>query len=48
VDKDDCSVTRSVAIWERLFEQAGVIIVKQRWQRGFPTSLFPVKMWMLK
>ena len=48
LDEQDSSVTRSLKVWERIFEQAGAKIVKERWQRGFPKNLFPVRMWCLK
>ncbi|KAJ3292276.1 hypothetical protein HK104_005406 [Borealophlyctis nickersoniae] len=43
IDSDDSSVTRSDAILKGLFEQAGLRIVKQDLQTGFPQGLYAVQ-----
>ncbi|PVU86484.1 hypothetical protein BB559_004270 [Furculomyces boomerangus] len=47
VDKQDSSVTRSSVIFESLFEKAGMKIIIQKVQHGFPRDLFKVRMWAL-
>jgi len=47
-DDEDSSVTRSDAKFKRLFEEAGLKIVKMDTQSGFPKSLYPVKMYALR
>jgi protein N-terminal methyltransferase len=48
VDNEDSSVTRSLRIWESVFERAGARRVMERWQPGFPAVLYPVRMWALQ
>jgi len=47
-DDIDSSVTRSDHKFRRLFEDAGLKIVKMEVQSGFPKSLYPVKMYALR
>ncbi|KAI8318365.1 DUF858-domain-containing protein [Martensiomyces pterosporus] len=47
VDSEDSSVTRSVPVFEKVFEMAGVRIVRKQQQSGFPHELFGVYMWAL-
>eukprot|EP00124_Ichthyophonus_hoferi_P000745 Ihof_evm5s30 gene=Ihof_evmTU5s30 len=42
LDKEDNSITRSEASLARLFEEAGLKIIKQTRQIGFPKEIFPV------
>ncbi|KAJ1844216.1 hypothetical protein H4S02_001027 [Coemansia sp. RSA 2611] len=48
VDSDDSSVTRSEAVFEKLFQKARLEIVEQQVQTDFPSGLFEVKMWALR
>jgi len=47
-DEQDSSVTRSDESFKRLFEEAGLRIVRQELQTGFPKVLYPVKMYALR
>ena len=49
-DELDSSVTRSERKFKRIFGEAGLRIVREEVQRGFPRGLglFPVKMWALR
>ncbi|KAJ1675561.1 hypothetical protein EV182_001029 [Spiromyces aspiralis] len=47
-DDDDSSVTRSIKIFERIFEQAKMRIVHTKQQKGFPRMLYRVQMWALQ
>ncbi|KAK9761253.1 hypothetical protein K7432_013969 [Basidiobolus ranarum] len=44
VDEEDSSVTRSEEILKSLFKRAGLRIIKEETQMGFPAGLFTVKM----
>ena len=46
-DEQDSSCTRPCELLLQLFDQAGLKVVKQEDQLGFPASLFPVKMFLL-
>ncbi|KAJ2745519.1 hypothetical protein GGI20_002123 [Coemansia sp. BCRC 34301] len=47
VDSYDSSVTRSSAIFERIFSAAGFKVVAKQFQTGFPHDLFEVCMWAI-
>ncbi|KAJ1551846.1 N-terminal Xaa-Pro-Lys N-methyltransferase 1 [Cladochytrium tenue] len=48
VDETDSSITRSEAHFAALFARAGLKVVKQDAQRGFPPGMFKVNMYLLK
>jgi len=41
-------IFRSNKMWEEIFEQAGLKIVKEEVQLGLPQGLFMVKSWALR
>lgn len=43
-DEDDSSLTRSDLAWKVAFKQAGLKLIREEVQSGFPEELFPVKM----
>lgn len=45
-DDEDYSVTRSRRVYERLFQEAGLSIVRSEVQLGFPPELFEVHMYV--
>mmetsp|Transcript_31072 Transcript_31072/g.41079 ORF Transcript_31072/g.41079 Transcript_31072/m.41079 type:complete len:350 (+) Transcript_31072:46-1095(+) len=47
VDSDDSSVTRCPLYMRSLFQNAGLTVLLQRQQRGFPSDLYPVHMFCL-
>ncbi|KAL9580455.1 MAG: hypothetical protein Q9212_004488 [Teloschistes hypoglaucus] len=47
-DEEDSSVTRTDAKFRRLFEMAGLKILKTEVQTGFPKGLYPVKFYALQ
>ncbi|KAF8625782.1 hypothetical protein AX15_005172 [Amanita polypyramis BW_CC] len=47
-DEQDSSVTRSDMAWKQLFKLAGLGIVKEQVQYGFPEALYTVKMYALR
>jgi protein N-terminal methyltransferase len=47
-DLDDASVTRSDQHLKRLWKRAGLRIVREEVQKGFPHGLYPVKMYALQ
>ncbi|KAG8771948.1 hypothetical protein FRC20_004234 [Serendipita sp. 405] len=47
-DSDDSSITRSDSGWKQLFGQAGVTLVKEEVQKGFPEGLYEVKSYALR
>jgi protein N-terminal methyltransferase len=47
VDKEDCSVIRSNALWKKLFEEAGLKIIKEDIQRDWPKDMFDLRMYAL-
>ncbi|KAI9026805.1 hypothetical protein DFJ74DRAFT_519036 [Hyaloraphidium curvatum] len=48
VDRNDSSVTRSDALMKEIFERAGLKLVVEKVQEGFPAEIFPVKMYALE
>ncbi|TPX35778.1 hypothetical protein SmJEL517_g01913 [Synchytrium microbalum] len=48
IDEVDSSATRSIGKLTELFGKAGLAVVKQAKQNGFPASLFPVYMFILQ
>ncbi|KAI8072315.1 alpha-N-methyltransferase NTM1 [Gongronella butleri] len=48
VDDEDSSVTRPNQALQQIFAKAGLHVVKEQTQDGFPHGLFPVRMYMLK
>jgi protein N-terminal methyltransferase len=47
-DEEDSSVTRSDEKFRALFKDAGLKVVAQEVQKGFPRELYPVRMYALK
>ncbi|KAI8360787.1 alpha-N-methyltransferase NTM1 [Blakeslea trispora] len=47
-DEEDSSITRPNEELKRLFNEAGLEVVKEEVQKGFPQGLFPVRMYMLR
>jgi len=47
-DDQDSSFTRSDAKWLRLFKDAGLRLIYQQVQEGFPSELYKVKMYALQ
>ncbi|CEH18571.1 Hydroxyindole-O-methyltransferase and related SAM-dependent methyltransferases [Ceraceosorus bombacis] len=47
-DEEDKSITRSRKAFERVFESAGLEIIKTEVQLGLPAELFAVRMWALR
>ncbi|KAF2007528.1 hypothetical protein P154DRAFT_378910, partial [Amniculicola lignicola CBS 123094] len=47
-DEEDSSVTRSDAKFRGLFKEAGLKVVAEEVQRGFPKELYPVRMYALR
>ncbi|EAA31785.1 DUF858-domain-containing protein [Neurospora crassa] len=51
-DKEDSSVTRGEATFQKVFQKAGLKVVKAEFQKGFPQTrtmkLLPVRMYALK
>ncbi|XXH04660.1 hypothetical protein Hte_011079 [Hypoxylon texense] len=47
-DETDSSVTRQDSTFRRIFEEAGLRIIKTELQHGFPAELYPVRMYALK
>lgn len=48
VDSEDASVTRTDQHFRDLFARAGLRLVRQQLQRGFPAELYPVRMYALE
>ena len=48
VDKSDNSVVRSNKLFEELFEQMGLTVVRHIYQPGFPEDLFKISLYALK
>ena len=48
MDRDDGSVTRSDSLFKALFARAGMRVVRQGTQAGFPKGLFTVRMYALQ
>lgn len=47
-DDQDSSLTRSDRTFKRIFSEAGLTLILERVQKGFPAGLFEVKMYALK
>ncbi|KDQ60941.1 hypothetical protein JAAARDRAFT_567941 [Jaapia argillacea MUCL 33604] len=47
-DEEDSSLTRSDQAWKVLFRDAGLTIIQEQVQRGFPEGLYTVKMYALR
>jgi protein N-terminal methyltransferase len=47
VDPNDSSVTRSDSLLQGLFAKAGLTLLKDAKQNGFPSNLYSVKMYLL-
>ncbi|KAJ4391297.1 hypothetical protein N0V93_004914 [Gnomoniopsis smithogilvyi] len=47
-DEQDSAVTRTDTKFQAIFKMAGLKLVKQEVQKGFPKELFPVKAYALK
>ncbi|XP_075977910.1 N-terminal methyltransferase [Anticarsia gemmatalis] len=47
-DDDDSSVTRPVALMEKIFEEAKLKVIKTEVQKGFPEDIYPVYSFALK
>lgn len=48
LDHEDTSVTRTDEQYRTAFEKAGLRLVAEKLQTGFPKQLFPVRMYALK
>ena len=46
-DEDDSSITRSDAEFRRLFTQAGLTVVHEALQTGFPQGMYKIRMYWL-
>lgn len=47
-DEQDSSVTRTDANWRKIFNEAGLLLLKTELQTGFPKNLFPVRFYALR
>lgn len=47
-DEHDSSVTRTDENWRKIFEEAGLVLLKTELQTGFPKHLFPVRFYALR
>ncbi|KAI0636936.1 DUF858-domain-containing protein [Trametes polyzona] len=47
-DESDSSLTRSDLAWKQAFAQAGLRLIHEQIQDGFPEGLYPVKMYALR
>jgi protein N-terminal methyltransferase len=47
-DEEDSSLTRPDDVLKALFEKAGLKIIKEETQQGFPQGLYPVRMYLLQ
>jgi len=47
VDKEDNSIARSDSYLRRLFEESGLVLVKEEIQKEFPAGMLPVRMYAL-
>jgi protein N-terminal methyltransferase len=45
---EDHSITRTSNAYERVFRQAGLVVIRTELQLGLPEELFPVRMWALR
>ncbi|KAF9966771.1 hypothetical protein BGZ70_001315 [Mortierella alpina] len=48
VDEEDSSMTRSDQVWKDVFQKAGLRLLREEVQKGFPSGLFAVKMYALE
>lgn len=48
IDEEDSSMTRSDLVWKEMFEKAGLKLLREDTQKGFPSGLFAVKMYALE
>lgn len=48
LDRDDTSITRTDLQYRQIFDRAGLKLVAEKLQTGFPKQLFPVRMWALR
>ncbi|KAF9949373.1 hypothetical protein BGZ72_008842 [Mortierella alpina] len=48
VDEEDSSMTRSDQVWKDVFQKAGLRLLREEVQKGFPPGLFAVKMYALE
>ncbi|KAI0374926.1 DUF858-domain-containing protein [Pilatotrama ljubarskyi] len=47
-DSSDSSLTRSDLAWKKAFADAGLRVIHEQVQQGFPEGLYPVKMYALR
>jgi len=47
MDKDDTSITRTTGQFKAIFKRAGLKLIAEEVQKGFPDVLFPVRMFAL-
>ncbi|KAI8907342.1 alpha-N-methyltransferase NTM1 [Gorgonomyces haynaldii] len=47
-DQEDSSFTRTLDEFKQCFEDAGLSVVKEELQEGFPEGLFPVRLFLLR
>jgi len=48
LDREDTSITRSDLQYRQIFHRAGLKLVAEKLQSGFPKQLFPVRMYALR
>ncbi|KAK3819181.1 MAG: AdoMet dependent proline di-methyltransferase-domain-containing protein [Linnemannia gamsii] len=48
IDEEDSSMTRSDEVWKEMFAKAGLKLLRDEVQKGFPSGLFAVKMYALE
>ncbi|KAI1308429.1 hypothetical protein EDD11_004280 [Mortierella claussenii] len=48
IDEEDSSMTRSDLVWKEMFKKAGLKLLRDDVQKGFPPGLFAVKMYALE
>ncbi|KAF9117502.1 hypothetical protein BGW39_002122 [Mortierella sp. 14UC] len=48
IDEEDSSMTRSDVVWKDMFVKAGLKLLREEVQKGFPSGLFAVKMYALE
>lgn len=48
LDREDTSITRTDLQYRTIFARAGLRLVAEKLQTGFPKQLFPVRMWALR
>ncbi len=41
-----CALPRSDLAWKKCFTDAGLKVIQEEIQNGFPEGLYPVKMWV--